>query len=79
VRHVQFHHEEPGEGEGVGMRKMMGRSLEQHGQRWLWVDDDGCLDSVVTKPYGGRSRRTREEKTMRRGNRGPAWSPAEAR
>jgi hypothetical protein len=36
---------------------------------------DGCLDLVETEPYDG-SKAIREEKTMRRRNRGPARPPA---
>jgi hypothetical protein len=42
------------------------------------VDLGGCLDSTVTGPYG-RSRAAREEKTVRRRDRGPAWPPAQRR
>jgi hypothetical protein len=42
------------------------------------VDQVGCLDLVVIGPYHGGSKSTREKKTARRRNRGPAWPPAQA-
>jgi hypothetical protein len=59
----------------VGVEKTAGRSTEQHGQRWQWVVQGGCLDPAAIEPYSGGSRSTREEKTARRRNRGPARSP----
>jgi hypothetical protein len=62
----------------VGVGKTAGHSTERQGRRWWWVIQGGCLDPMTTGPYGG-SRVTREEKTARRRNRGPAWPSAQAR
>jgi hypothetical protein len=58
--------------------KTVGRSTEQQGRQWWWVDQGGCLDPMETGPYGG-SRVTRKEKTAGRRNRELAHPPVQAR